>query len=210
MTLYRIVRTIVLSLCRIAFRVQVVGTEHVPSSGAYIIAPTHRSNLDTPFAAFITKRRIRFMAKQEMFKHPLGAKFITAMGGVSVERGSPSARAALKATRAALTNGEPVAVFPEGTRRHGREVTDLFDGTAYLAVKLGVPILPVGIGGSEEILASGKKIPNLRRVAVVVGQPIAPPSGATTRRRSDLAAITAQLQVELQKLFDEAMLLAGY
>jgi 1-acyl-sn-glycerol-3-phosphate acyltransferase len=210
MTLYRIARTIVTGLCRILFRVRVVGIEHVPPSGAYIIAPTHRSNLDTPFASFVTNRRIRFMAKQEMFKHPLGARFLTALGGVPVERGSPNARAALKATRAALAAGEPVAMFPEGTRRHGREVTDLFDGTAYLAVKLGVPIVPVGIGGSEEILASGKKIPRLRRVAVVVGEPIAPPSDATTRKRSDLAAITAQLQVELQKLFDEAMLLAGY
>ena len=61
-------------------------------------------------------------------------------------------------------------MFPEGTRRHGREVSDLFDGTAYLAVKLGVPILPVGIGGSEEILASGKKLPRFHKVAVVVGR----------------------------------------
>jgi 1-acyl-sn-glycerol-3-phosphate acyltransferase len=210
MTLYRFARTVVVGLCRILFRVRVVGTEHVPAAGAYIIAPTHRSNLDTPFASFVTKRRIRFMAKKEMFQQPLSAKFFTALGGVPVERGSPNARAALKATQAALRAGEPVAMFPEGTRRHGREVDDLFDGTAYLAVKLGVPIVPVGIGGSEEILASGKKIPRLRRVAVVVGEPIAPPSDATTRKRSDLAAITAQLQVELQKLFDEAMLLAGY
>lgn len=205
MMLYRVARTLVLGLCQVLFRVKVRGTEHVPTSGAYIVAPTHRSNLDTPFAAFVTKRRIRFMAKQELFKHPLGAKLFTALGGVPVERGSPSSRAALKATQAALKAGEPVAVFPEGTRRNGREVTDLFDGTAYLAVKLGVPIVPVGIGGSEEILASGKKMPRFKRVAVVVGPPIFPPPDATTRKRSDLAAITAELQTELQQLFDAAM-----
>jgi 1-acyl-sn-glycerol-3-phosphate acyltransferase len=209
-TVYRFAWTAVYALCRVLFRVRIVGKEHVPRSGPYILAPTHRSNLDTPFASFVTRRRVRFMAKQEMFKHPLGARFVTALGGIPVTRGSPSSRAALKATRAALLDGEPVAVFPEGTRRHGREVTDLFDGTAYLAVKLGVPIVPVGIGGSEEILASGKKVPKLRRVAVVVGQPIQPPAGATTRRRGDLVAITAQLQIELQKLFDEAIELAGY
>ena len=209
MTLYRFARAVVTGVCRVLFRVRVVGTEHVPPSGAYIIAPTHRSNLDTPFASFITKRRLRFMAKREMFQHPLSARSSCARRRTG-RRGSPNARAALKATQAALKAGEPVAMFPEGTRRHGREVSDLFDGTAYLAVKLGVPIVPVGIGGSEEILASGKKIPRLRRVAVVVGEPIEPPSDATTRKRSDLVAITAQLQVELQKLFDEAMLLAGY
>lgn len=210
MSFYRFARAVVLSLCKVAFRVKVRGAEHVPPTGAYIVAPTHRSNLDTPFAAFVTTRRIRFMAKQELFQHPLGAKLFTALGGVPVERGSPSSRAALKAIQAALADGEPVAVFPEGTRRHGREVTDLFDGTAYLAVKLGVPIVPVGIGGSEEILASGKKLPRLRRVAVVVGPPIVPPAGATTRKRGDLAAITAELQAELQGLFDQAMALAGY
>jgi 1-acyl-sn-glycerol-3-phosphate acyltransferase len=210
MMLYRVARAIVLGLCRVLFRVRVSGTENVPPSGAYIVAPTHRSNLDTPFAAFVTRRRIRFMAKQELFKHPVGAKIFTALGGVPVERGSPNARAALKATQAALRAGEPVAVFPEGTRRNGLEINDLFDGTAYLAVKLGVPIVPVGIGGSEAILASGKKLPRLHRVAVVVGPPVIPPPDATTRKRSDLAAITAELQVELQRLFDEAMTLAGY
>jgi 1-acyl-sn-glycerol-3-phosphate acyltransferase len=210
MTFYRFARTVVLALCRVLFRVKVRGTEHVPPAGAYILAPTHRSNLDTPFLAFVTTRRIRFMAKQEMFQHPLGAKLFLGLGGIPVERGSASSRAALKATQAALEAGEPVALFPEGTRRHGREVTDLFDGTAYLAVKLGVPIVPVGIGGSEEILASGKKLPRLKRVAVVVGPAIEPPPGATTRKRGDLVALTARLQAELQELFDQAMKDAGY
>ncbi len=210
MTFYRFARAVVLSLCKVVFRVRVRGTEHVPHAGAYIVAPTHRSNLDTPFAAFVTTRRIRFMAKRELFQHPLGNKLFTALGGVPVERGSASSRAALKAIQAALADGEPVAVFPEGTRRHGRDVTDLFDGTAYLAVKLRVPIVPVGIGGSEEILASGKKLPRLRRVGVVVGPPIVAPADATTRKRSDLAAITAELQEALQLLFDEAMELVGY
>ena len=210
MMLFHFVRTVVLGLCKVAFRVKVVGKEHVPTTGAYILAPTHRSNLDTPFTSFVTRRRIRFMAKRELFKkEPWGKLFLT-LGGIPVERGSPNARAALKATQAALEAGEPVALFPEGTRRNGREVTDLFDGTAYLAVKLGVPIVPVGVGGSEEILASGKKLPALRKVAVVVGPAIHPPPSATTRKRSDLAAITAELQAELQRLFDEAMALAGY
>jgi 1-acyl-sn-glycerol-3-phosphate acyltransferase len=208
--LYRIARMLVLGPIKLLFRVRVSGTENVPPTGAYIVAPTHRSNLDTPFAAFVTKRRIRFMAKKELFNQPQFAKLFIALGGVPVERGSPNARGALKATQAALQDGEPVAVFPEGTRRNGREVTDLFDGTADLAVKLGVPILPVGIGGSEEILASGKKLPRLKRVAVVVGPPIYPSPDATTRKRSDLAEITAELQAELQVLFDQAMTLAGY
>jgi 1-acyl-sn-glycerol-3-phosphate acyltransferase len=206
---YRFARFVVGGLCRVVFRVQVRGAENVPATGACILAPSHRSNLDTPFLALVTKRRIRFMAKQELFQHAWSAKLFGALGGVPVERGSATARSALKAIRAALEAGEPAAVFPEGTRRRGPEIAELFDGAAYLAVKLGVPIVPVGIGGSEVILASGQKLPKLHRVALVVGRPIVPPEGATTRKRSDLVALTAELQAALQPLFDEAQQLAG-
>lgn len=209
MRFFRFARGVVAPLCRVVFRVEIRGVEHVPPTGAYILAPSHRSNLDTPFLALVTPRRIRFMAKQELFGKPWAAKLFTALGGVPVERGSATARSALKAIRATLEAGEPAALFPEGTRRSGPEIAELFDGTAYLAVKLGIPVVPVGIGGSEAILASGKKIPKLHKVAIVVGEPILPPEGATTRKRSDLAAITAQLQVEIQRLFDEAQALAG-
>jgi 1-acyl-sn-glycerol-3-phosphate acyltransferase len=91
---YRIVRTIVLALCRVLFRVKVYGLEHVPSSGSYIIAPTHRSLLDIPFAAFTTKRRIRFMAKEELFTKPWLAKILTALGGFPVSRGTADRAAA--------------------------------------------------------------------------------------------------------------------
>jgi 1-acyl-sn-glycerol-3-phosphate acyltransferase len=205
---YGFARTIVGALCRLLFRVQVRGTEHLPPTGAYLLAPSHRSILDTPFLALVTPRRIRFMAKQELFANPIGARLFTALGGVPVERGSASSRRALKAIRAALEAGEPAAVFPEGTRAHGPEITELFDGAAYLAVKLGLPIVPVGIGGSEEILASGKKLPKLHRVAIVVGPPILPPPDATTRKRSDLGAVTDELRVALQAQFDEAQRLA--
>lgn len=208
--LYGLLRPVVLGLCRVLFRVRVRGREHVPRTGAYVLAPTHRSLLDIPFTAFVTRRRIRFMAKQELFRNALGRRMFTSLGGIPVERGSASARSALKECQAALAAGEPTAVFPEGTRRHGPRITDLFDGAAYLAVQLGVPIVPIAIGGSEEILAKGRALPRLRRVAVVIGEPIVAPPTATTQRRSDLAAITARLEHELQALFDEAMAQAGY
>jgi 1-acyl-sn-glycerol-3-phosphate acyltransferase len=209
MTFYRVVRNIVLGLCRVLFRVKVRGLEHVPPAGAYIVAPTHRSILDIPFAAYVTRRRIRFMAKKELFAKPWGAKLVTAMGGFAVDRGGTD-RAALRTAQASIAGGEPTAVFPEGTRRHGRIVDDLFDGAAYLAIKTQVPILPVGIGGSEEILASGKVLPRLKRVAVVIGPVIEPPKVEGRAKRSDIAKLTNELQVELQRLFDAAMRIAGH
>ena len=133
----------------------------------------------------------------------------TALGGFSVERGSAD-RAALRAAQEALEGDEPVAIFPEGTRRHGREIVDLFDGGAYLATRLGVPIVPVGIGGSEQILASGKALPRPHKVAIVVGDPIHPPDhGAGRVRRQEVTNTTEKVRVELQACFDEALALAG-
>ncbi|MFM7270154.1 MAG: lysophospholipid acyltransferase family protein [Actinomycetes bacterium] len=208
--LYRVARAIVLTLCRVLFRVRVRGLEHVPTSGSYIVAPTHRSLLDIPFAAFTTTRRIRFMAKEELFAKPGLARLLTSLGGFPVSRGSAD-RAALRTAQEIIDSGEPTALFPEGTRLSGREVGTLFDGAAYLAAKTGVPIVPVGIGGSEQILASGRVLPRLRRVAVVIGPPIAPPvRTGTAVNRPAVRTVTAELHRSLQRLLDEAMQLGGY
>jgi 1-acyl-sn-glycerol-3-phosphate acyltransferase len=205
--LYRVARALVLSLCKVVFRVRVRGRELAPRSGPYIVAPTHRSILDVPFAAFITRRTIRFLAKEELFSTTFGSRFFTALGAVKVERGTAD-RGALRALEAALREGSPVAVFPEGTRGSGPRLGPLFDGAAYLAVKLGVPIVPVGIGGSEDILPKGKVFPRLNRVAVVVGNPILPPKLEGRARRTAAAEMTDALGAELQRVFTDALLLA--
>ena len=204
MTFYRFARAVVLSVCKVLFRVHVSGREHVPASGAYIVAPTHRSILDVPFAAFITPRTIRFLAKDELFSNGIGRRLFTALGAIRVERGTAD-RGALRALEDALVEGSPVAVFPEGTRASGPRLAPLFDGAAYLAVKLQVPIVPVGVGGSEGILPKGKRFPRIRRVAVVVGRPIEPPEPTSRARRAAAAKLTDELATELQRVFTEAL-----
>jgi 1-acyl-sn-glycerol-3-phosphate acyltransferase len=206
---YRVARALTLTPFKAIFWVHVRGPEKVPRNGAFVVAPSHRSLMDIFFTGYITRRPIRFMAKQELFEKPFLAWLFTALGGFSVERGSAD-RPALRAAQEALEKGEPVAIFPEGTRRHGREVVDLFDGGAYLATRLGVPIVPVGIGGSEQILASGRTLPRLHEVAIVVGDPIYPPDhGAGRVRRQEVSNTTEKVRLELQACFDEALALAG-
>jgi 1-acyl-sn-glycerol-3-phosphate acyltransferase len=208
MSFWRVVRTVVLALCAVLFRVRVVGRERVPSGGAYILAPSHRSILDVPFATFATRRRVAFLAKQELFQSRLGALIFPPLGGIPVERGSTD-RAALRAADRVLVDGEPLAVFAEGTRRRGPVLGDLFHGAAYLALRRRVPIVPVGIGGSEEILPSGHVVPRPHRVVIVIGDPIVPPPDASARRRSDVLALTATLRDRLQGAFDDARRRAG-
>jgi len=205
---YRVLRAVVLSICKVLFRVRVTGREHVPRRGVYIVAPSHRSILDVPFAAFITRRRIRFMAKKEIFSTRIGRATFNVLGAIPVDRGATD-RSALRACQEALEDGEPVGVFPEGTRNGGPTLGTMHDGVAYLALKLGVPIVPVGIGGSEEILASGKVLPRIRKVVVIIGPPIVPPARDGTRRRSEITDLTQELHVRLQRCFDDALDAAG-
>jgi 1-acyl-sn-glycerol-3-phosphate acyltransferase len=206
-TFYQFARGVVLSVFKVVFRVRVVGKDRVPATGAYIVAPSHRSILDIPFAAYITPRTVRFLAKDDLFDSALGARFFDALGAVKVERGTAD-RAALRALEDALAAGAPIAVFPEGTRHSGPEIAELFAGAAFLAIKLGVPIVPVGIGGSEHILPKGKLLPRIHRVAVSVGHPIPPPVLEGRARRAAAAKLTEQLRVELQRCFDDAERLA--
>ena len=207
MSFYQFARAVVLSVFKAVFRVRVVGKERVPTTGAYILAPSHRSILDVPFAAYVTPRTVRFLAKDDLFRSSFGRKLFDALGAVEVERGTAD-RGAMRALEAVLERGEPVAIFPEGTRRSGPEIVDLFAGAAFLSVKFGVPIVPVGIGGSEHILPKGKVLPRIHRVAVSVGEPLHPPVLEGRARRSAAKLLTEQLQSSLQACFDDAERLA--
>jgi 1-acyl-sn-glycerol-3-phosphate acyltransferase len=208
MTFYRFARAVVLSACKVVFRVRVEGRAQVPPTGAYIVAPSHRSIFDVPFTAFITTREIRFLAKDDLFSNRLGAWLFKRLGAVEVERGTAD-RGALRVLEATLRAGEPVAIFPEGTRESGERIGDLFDGAAFLAVKLGVPIVPVGVGGSEHILPKGKFVPRIHRVAVVVGAPLHPAQLESRARRAAAVRLTTELHDELQRAFDRANQLAN-
>jgi 1-acyl-sn-glycerol-3-phosphate acyltransferase len=202
---YWFTRNLVAAVCKLLWRIKVVHSERVPAAGPCVLAPSHRSYLDTPFLACVTRRRIRFMGKAELWKYGWSAKFFSALGGFPVDRAGAD-RAALRAAQAALEGGEPLGMFPEGTRRSGPVVEDLHHGVAFLGARLGVPIVPIGIGGSETILARGRKVPRFNRVVVIVGDPIHPPERAAgaSVRRGDVAALTEELRVAVQRLFDEA------
>jgi 1-acyl-sn-glycerol-3-phosphate acyltransferase len=200
---YRFWRNVIVALAYALFGVRVRGKEHVPPDGVYIVAPSHRSLLDIPFAATITGRRLRFMAKDELFATPVGHWVFTQLGAVAVDRVGND-RAALKAIETALSEGEPVVIFPEGTRREGPELGPLASGTAYVALKAGVPVLPVGIGGSEHPVVRHRGLPWWSRVTVVVGEPITVSPVAGTVKRSAITALDEALRTRLQACFDEA------
>ena len=119
-------------------------------------------------------------------------------------------REALKRCIAVLESGEPLVLFPEGTRQSGPKVHPLFDGAAYVAVKAGVPIIPVGIGGSERVMPKGSKMIHPRKCVMIIGDPIEVQPDAEGRvPRSAVKDVTERLSASLQELFDRSQQLAG-
>lgn len=201
---YRVCRAIVTTFVRLYTRMRIEGREHVPSAGAFVLAPVHRSYIDTPIAACVTTRRLRFMGKDSVWKHRTVGWAASALGAFPVTRGSADREALLRGV-AVLEAGEPLVLFPEGERKSGPVVHPLFDGAVYIAVKAGVPIVPVGIGGSERVLPKGVRFPRPRHVHVIVGEPIpAPVIEGARMPRSAVREQSAALHAELQRLFDEA------
>lgn len=206
---YTLIRGLVVAVCIGYTRARVIGKHNIPKSGPFLLAPIHRSNIDTPLAAAVTSRRMRFMGKDSIWKFKPIGWIISSLGAFPVTRGSAD-REALKRCISVLESGEPLVLFPEGTRQSGPVVQPLFDGAAYVAVKAGVPIIPVGIGGSEGVMPKGSKMIYPRKCVLVVGEPIVAVADESGRiPRSAVKDITERLTVDLQRLFDEAQRLAG-
>ncbi|MBA3654845.1 MAG: 1-acyl-sn-glycerol-3-phosphate acyltransferase [Actinobacteria bacterium] len=202
---YKLVRAVVVGLSRLLWRPSIIGREHIPESGPFVLAPVHRSNIDFALAAVLVKRRIRYMGKDSLWRIGWIGKIFSALGAFPVHRGSAD-REALRRCIEVINGGEPLVIFPEGTRQSGDTVQPLFEGAAYIAARTGVPIVPVGIGGSEQAMPKGSKFVHPVKTVLVVG-PVIPAPSATEGARPSRRAIhdtTERLHVELQRLFDDA------
>jgi len=208
--LYRFVRLLIFAAAKVVGRIEIVGREHVPKNEAFILAPVHRSNIDFALVSLVTTRRMRYMGKDSIFKYKWLNPFFFALGAFPVHRGAAD-REALHSSKTIIESGQPLVMFPEGTRQSGPEVCELFDGPAYVAAKTGAPIIPMGIGGSERAMPKGAKFVRPSKIVLVLGPRIEPPpltpTGGTSRRA--VKETTDQLKADIQKLFDDAQSRAG-
>jgi 1-acyl-sn-glycerol-3-phosphate acyltransferase len=176
--LYHVLRGTAVGISRLYLPGRVVGRANLPAEGPYLLAPVHRSYVDWLIVARVTsRRRLRYIAKAEIWKSKFVGRLLEACGAFPVHR-SGADREALERCRAVLAGGEPLVMFPEGTRRSGALVTDLREGVAYLALRAGVPVVPVGIGGSERAMPRGSRVPRPRRVEIVIGKALWPSIGS--------------------------------
>ncbi|AYF32307.1 lysophospholipid acyltransferase family protein [Micromonospora tulbaghiae] len=204
--LYTIGKLTVAPTLRLAFRPHVEGLEHIPATGGAIFASNHLSVADELLLGTVVPRHLAFWAKSEYFKGT-GLKggfskfVLTGLGAIPVERaGGRAALTAFDAAIPVLKAGDLVAVYPEGTRSPDGRLYRGRTGTVRLAIAAGVPIIPVGVTGTDKAQPIGTRIPRPGRAKITIkfGKPL----DFTGRPddRTSLRAMTDEMMAEIQKL----------
>jgi len=204
---YRGCRIAARLVSKVLWRVQVEGSSNVPEVGPVILAPIHRSNLDFLLVSNATRRHLWYMAKDSLWKSRALGRLLDSLGAFPVKRGFAD-REAFELSRRVLEEGRVLILFPEGTRKSGPRVDELQEGAAYLALKTGACIVPVGIAGSEEAMPKGAHWFKLTKVFLYVAPPIWPQQAFRGQKghlpRSAVSALNENLRLALQSSFELA------
>ncbi len=169
MKLYKVLKVLLSGFFTFIYRLHPHGAENVPEEGGCLIAPNHLTALDPILIGVSSKRPVIFMAKAELFKIPIFGAFIKALGAFPVSRGEGDV-SAVKKSISIINRGDPLSVFPQGTRCPETELSEtrakLKSGVGLIAHKTGVPIVPVYIKTKKN------RIRLFRRTDIYFGKPI--------------------------------------
>ncbi len=180
------------------FRYRCRGGDHLPLSGGVVVAVTHKSWGDPVLAGMACRRPLRFMAKAELFHSRVFGRLVRTFGAYPIRRGAAD-REALQVTLDILKSGGVVLMFPEGHRHHDEVVHDFLPGVGMLAMRAGVPVVPLAIRGTHRIVTS--RPPFFSRVRVAMG-PAVDLSGIEGRKSQAYAGAAERVRVAVQRLWD--------
>jgi len=188
--LWEAIRFLVLFIFHTSSRIRLRGFDNVPKSGAFIIASNHLSWTDIPLIPMHLRRKVVYMAKEEYF-HSRLTWLVRFLGSFPVKRGEGD-RQALRTAEAQLKKGNILGIFPEGTRSRTNTMAKAHAGMGMIALRTGVPVVPVAIWGSENAL---KKLGS--RVTISYGKPIIlkPKGKKITREDIDEATDTVMRKI---------------
>lgn len=160
------------------FRPWVRGLENIPKEGPVILASNHLSFVDSVFLPLIVDRRVVFLAKSEYFtgkglKGWLTRLFFEATGQLPIDRsGGKASEASLNTGLRVLSEGKVLGIYPEGTRSPDGILYRGRTGIARMVLEAGVPVVPVAMIGTAEVMPIGSKLPKIRRIGMVLGEPL--------------------------------------
>ena len=165
-------------ILRTAFRPWVTGEENIPRSGAAILASNHLSFIDSVFLPLVIERRGTFLAKSDYYT-ARGIKgwaiknFLKAAGMLPIDRsGGKASEASLRTGLGVLGRGEVLGIYPEGTRSPDGRLYRGRTGVARMVLEAGVPVIPVAMIDTEKVMPIGQRLPKVRRIGVVIGEPL--------------------------------------
>ena len=178
-------------------RVRVEGLQHMVPGASYVIVANHLSFMDIPVILAYLPVEIRFLAKRSLFKAPFIGYHLRRAGHLPVEREDvrASLRTMADAAEMIRSRGISALIFPEGGRSP-QEMREFREGAAYIAIRAGAPVVPVGLDGTRQILPMGSIHVKPGEVVLRIGQPI-PTVGLKIR---DRRALTEQLQRQVAGL----------
>lgn len=203
-------RLLLSPLARLVFRPRVIGRRNVPRRGGVLLASNHLAFIDSIVLTLVARRSVSFMAKSSYFtgrgiRGRLQRSFFSGVGAVPVERGAGSAaQDALDAGLRVLEAGEAFSIYPEGTRSRDGRLYRGRTGVAWLALTAGVPVVPVGLIGTDDMQPGGKGPIRFARVTVKFGEPLdlssyGPASSGRARREATDAVMNAIQQLTGQE-----------
>jgi 1-acyl-sn-glycerol-3-phosphate acyltransferase len=177
------------------FRGEVVGTEHLPRTGPFLIAANHASHLDPPLVGCQIARQMRFFARKTLWSNAVTSWWLNRTECIPVDRESGDV-GAIKRVLQALKENRAVVLFPEGTRSQDGQLQKPKAGVGLMACKTGAPVVPCRVYGSFEAFGKGARLPRFGTpVTVVFGAPIA------AAEYDDPAAGKERYQVASQRIF---------
>ncbi len=153
------------------FSLDVKGSENIPKQGGFIIAANHRSYLDPVVAAVSSKRQLNFLARDTLFKNPMFSSLIQGLNAYPIKRASAD-RAALRMAAQFILDGNPILMFPEGTRSADGNFQTPRGGLGYLAARLRCPVVPMHVRGTYEVFPRDSKWPKPGKISARIGAPM--------------------------------------
>lgn len=194
-------------LLKTIYRPWVVGAENLPASGPVVIVGNHLSVIDSFFMPLMIDRRVYFLAKSDYFagkgiKGWLVKNFMLAVGQLPIDRsGGKASEASLNTGLAVLERGEVLAIYPEGTRSPDARLYRGRTGVARLVLESGALVVPAVMIDTEKAMPIGAKIPKIRRIGTVIGEPLDFRRFAgMSADRFVLRSVTDEIMVEIQRL----------
>jgi 1-acyl-sn-glycerol-3-phosphate acyltransferase len=187
-------------------RVKVEVQGELPKDGPLIVVANHISNADPPFVAgWLTpmlNRKMHILAKEALFFWPMGP-VIRRLGASPVRSGGSDIEA-YRVARQILERGDVLTIFPEGTRSMDGVLAEPKPGVAMLATRSGVPILPVGVSGTDKFLGRGSRFPRIgTRITLRIGKPFTVSLDPAKPRRQSMQEASDEIMRAVAALIDE-------